>query len=375
MRAVSLALGLAAPVIVAAAGHLSELDVLRGVPSASGFELALAPREWRFPLDHGPHPDFRHEWWYVTANLDSATGERFGFELTFFRFALVPAASGAPAEEAVRATGSRWRTRQIYLAHYAVTDVARGVFEFAQKYSRGALGLAGAQAEPLRIWVEDWSLASVHDNWHLHARGRDYDLSLDVTPLGAPVLNGDRGLSRKSGEPGAASYYYSIPRMSVHGQITRGGHTSDVHGLAWLDREWGSGSLGPHQQGWDWFALQLQGGATLMFYDLRDQNGARDPHSAGTWVSAAGEVRDLSSGEVQIDVLDHWVSPLGRRYPSRWRVRVPTAGIDVEIQPVLANQELGTRPRYWEGAVDVRGGPGNRSAAGRGYVELVGYGE
>ena len=376
MRALAFALGLAAPMIVCAAAQLSELDVLRGVADASGFELALTPRELRFPLDHGPHPAFRHEWWYVTGNLDSASGERFGFELTFFRFALAPVGSEArPGEEAAGASGSRWRTRQIYLAHFAVTDVARGVFEFAQKYSRGALGLAGAQASPLRVWVEDWSLAGMNDSWRLHAHGRDYDVSLDVTPRGAPILNGDRGLSRKSDEPGAASYYYSIPRMAVRGEITRGGRNAEVHGLAWLDREWGSGALGPQQQGWDWFALQLQDGSTLMFYALRDKNGARDPHSAGTWVSARGAVRSLSSGDVQIDVLDHWVSPLGGRYPSRWRLRVPGAGIDVEIRPVLANQELGTRPRYWEGAVDVRGGPGGASAAGRGYVELVGYGE
>ncbi|HZO20921.1 MAG TPA: lipocalin-like domain-containing protein [Steroidobacteraceae bacterium] len=365
-------LGMLAAQIMAAAGSLSELDVLRGVRAKSGFELALAPREFHFPLDHGPHPTFRHEWWYVTGNLDAAGGARFGFELTFFRFALAP---GNGTDTPARSQQSRWRARQIYLAHFAVTDVELGVFEFAQKYSREALGLAGAQAEPFRVWLDDWTLGGGGGSWNLSARGQGYELSLDAQLLGAPVLNGQAGLSRKSDEPGAASYYYSVPRMAVTGRLVRGGHPMQVHGLAWLDREWGSGALGPHQQGWDWFALQLHNGGTLMFYALRDGNGARDPHSAGTWVSPTGEVRAIASEDVQIEVLDHWVSPRGGRYPSRWRMRVPVVGIDVEIRPVLANQELVTRPRYWEGAVDVSSAQGGSAASGRGYVELVGYGE
>jgi predicted secreted hydrolase len=182
-------------------------------------------------------------------------------------------------------------------------------------------------------------------------------------------------LSRKSAEPGAASYYYSIPRIAVHGKVVRAGVSSDVRGLAWLDREWASGSLGAKQQGWDWFALQLQDGSTFMFYALRNHDGTRDPNSAGTWVDPAGRAQSLSSDQVTIEVSDHWTSPRGGRYPSRWRVRVPAVGLDVEVRPVLANQELGTQPRYWEGAVDLKGAREGHDAAGRGYVELVGYGE
>lgn len=188
-------------------------------------------------------------------------------------------------------------------------------------------------------------------------------------------MNGDHGLSRKSSEPGTASYYYSIPRIAVRGEIAHGGVTSHVHGLAWLDREWGSGALGAGEQGWDWFAFQLQDGSALMFYSLRRNNGTRDPNSAGTWVDASGHSRQLSLDQVSIDVGDHWTSPRGGRYPARWRVRVPSAGLDVEVSPVLANQELGTQPRYWEGAVDLRGAQSGRDISGRGYVELVGYGE
>jgi predicted secreted hydrolase len=208
----------------------------------------------------------------------------------------------------------------------------------------------------------------------LHAANEQYELDVEATPLMEPVLNGERGFSRKSDEPGSASYYYSIPRVAISGRLVRDGRTQTVHGLAWLDREWGSGALGRREQGWDWFALQLQDGSALMFYSLRNRDGTRDPNSAGTWVSATGESRALSNGDVQIEVGDRWANARGDRYPSRWRVRVPAVGLDVDVRPVLADQELSTSARYWEGAVDVSGaGADGKPVAGRGYVELVGY--
>ncbi len=258
------------------------------------------------------------------------------------------------------------------MAHFAITDVSRGRFRFAQKYERDALGLAGAAAEPFRVWLDDWQIGG-GPTWRIHAQEKDYDLSLEVQALTAPILNGDRGLSVKSGEPGAASYYYSIPRVTVRGQVVREHVPVPVTGVAWLDREWGSGSLGANESGWDWFALQLDDGSALMFYALRTSAGGREPHSAGTWVDSAGRAQALSSADVDIDVRKHWTSPLGGRYPARWRVRIASEGLDVDIRPVLLDQELGTKPRYWEGAVDVSGVHGRTNISGRGYVELVGY--
>jgi len=390
VSAVSFVVALAAVRAWAAGPPGSDLDVIRGVDKTTPFALAIEPRTFSFPEDHGPHPRFRHEWWYVTGNLDSARGERFGFELTIFRVALAPpgergtGAGGAAGVDRGATTSngvSAWRTRQVYVAHFAITDVARGEFHSASRYSRDALGLAGAQTQPLRVWLDDWMFGAATDigavarPWTLHAQDQGYELTLELQPLGQPVLNGEEGLSRKASERGAASYYYSIPRIAVRGKVLRAGVSSDVQGLAWLDREWGSGSLGANEQGWDWFALQLQDGSSFMFYALRNRDGTRDSHSAGTWVDPAGRVQTLSTDQVTIDVSDHWVSPRGGRYPSRWRVRVPTVGLDVEARPVLANQELGTKPRYWEGAVDVSGTRGGHDTSGRGYVELVGYGE
>ena len=343
--------------------------------SVAGFATALEPRHFEFPLDHGPHPAFRQEWWYVTGNLDAANGERFGFELTFFRVALEPPPAPSPptGPAATAAPASAWRTREIYLAHFAVTDVPRRRFRSAQKLSRAALGLAGAEALPLHVWLDDWSLEARGPTWRLRATQRGYAVALTLEPQSAPVLNGIDGLSRKSDRPEDATYYYSIPRLLVRGQVLRDGQPLEVRGRAWLDREWGSGGLGPRELGWDWFGLQLEDGSALMFYALRDKNGERDVHSAGSWVAADGTARALSSAEVDIAVTREWRSASGERYPAGWHIRVPALALDLTVRPVLADQELQTTPRYWEGAVDVSGERGGASLGGRGYVELVGY--
>lgn len=364
------------------------LGRLLGDPGGEGFARALGPRELVFPPDHGPHPEFRHEWWYFTGHLQGRSGERFGFELTFFRFALAPPRPAGMAGAlrpgaAPEVVESSWRARQIYSAHFAITDPGRREFRFTERYARGAVGLAGAQAQPLRVWVGDWSLEARADgSWCLHTRTPEDELTLELRALLPPVPNGERGFSRKSAEVGAASYYYSIPRLEARGQLlrrraaARGGpeiERLELGGLAWLDREWGSGALGAAQAGWDWFALQLDDGSSLMFYALRRHDGRRDGFSAGTWVDPAGRSRALANEEVVIEVTDRWESPRGGRYPARWRLRVPALALELLLEPELADQELDTSPRYWEGAVSVAGTRRGMPTAGRGYVELVGY--
>ena len=225
----------------------------------------------------------------------------------------------------------------------------------------------------MRVWLEDWFIEEQGSKWRLHAKDREYALTLDLQSLTPPIPNGENGLSRKASTLGAASYYYSIPRMSAQGTLTRNGKPLAVKGLAWLDREWGSGALGVEQQGWDWFALQLQDGSALMFYSLRNRDGSRDANSAGTWIAPDGSARRLSHEDVQIKPVDIWTSPRGGSYPARWKLTIPSLTLDVDIRPVLADQELNTSTRYWEGAVDVAGTRETKPLTGRGYVELVGY--
>ena len=339
----------------------------------AGFARAMAPRRFSFPADLGPHPEFRTEWWYYTGNLETAAGRHFGFQLTFFRTALAPPAAGAPARP------SAWSASQLYLAHFALTDTAGRRFHAWSRLGREALGLAGARATPFRVWLEDWSAASeAPDGLPVRLRAAEGDVAIDlVLASDKPVaLQGDHGLSRKGPEPGNASYYYSRSRMSVRGSVSAGGEPLPVSGLAWMDREWSTSALGPDLVGWDWLALQLDDGRDVMVYRLRRRDGAVDPYSTGALIAADGGTRPLAAGDVTLDARDHWTSPRSRvRYPSRWRLAIASAGLSLEITPRLADQELIVGPRYWEGAVRVEGTDAGRPIAGRGYVELVGYGD
>ena len=334
--------------------------------SGAVFQKAVEPRRFVFPADHGPHPEYRNEWWYVTGNLDSLNGRRFGFELTIFRFALTPD---------VHESDSDWRTNQVYVAHFAVTDADSKKFFAAERYSRGAAGLAGATTEPFRVWIDDWSITATGDpkHWRLKAVDASFAIDLDIRALKKPVLNGVAGLSQKSAELGNASYYYSMTRWATEGSVRVDGESFTVSGLSWLDREWSSSAIGRDQQGWDWFALQLDDGSELMFYNLRKSDGSQDVFSAGTWVAADGATRHLTTDDVQIEVVATWDSPAGGTYPAKWRLHFPDIELSLDVEPVVADQELFTIVRYWEGAVDVTGERAGRRLSGRGYVELTGY--
>jgi len=340
---------------------------------SAGFARALAPRPLSFPADHGPHPDFRTEWWYYTGNLRTAAGRHFGFQLTFFRVALAP---GVVLTAGAGPRASAWSTRQLYVAHFAVSDITGGRFHAFSRSSREALGLAGASASPFRVWLEDWSAAGDGSSARLRAAEGDVAVDLEVSAAKPVVAQGDRGLSRKGPEPGNASFYYSLTRMPARGVVRLGRETLEVSGEAWMDREWSTSALGPGVEGWDWFALQLADGRELMFYLLRRRDGTIDPFSAGTLVAADGTTRALEPGDVRVETLAYWTSPRsGVRYPARWRLSVPSAELWLEIEPRLADQELLVGTRYWEGAVAVAGSAADRPIAGQGYVELVGYAE
>lgn len=347
--------------------------------SDEGFARALAPRTFAFPADHGPHPEFRTEWWYVTGNLATPEGRPFGFQWTIFRQALAPQ---------VAARGSKWGTRDVYLGHFAVSNPSgeRAGFRSFERFRRGALGLAEAAAVPFRVGLDDWTLESVGPGattWPARLRAsagtgeeaRAIDLVLgEGVP---PVLEGDRGLSKKGAAPGNASYYYSLPRMPARGEIRLGGQAFKVSGLAWLDREWSTGGLAPGLVGWDWFALQLGDGPSgeeLMLYRLRQRNGTASPESRGTLIAADGTTRSVEWRDLDLAETAAWTSPKsGARYPAAWRIRIPGERLDLNLRPLLADQELNGAFRYWEGAVAIAGSREGRPVSGKGYVELTGY--
>jgi predicted secreted hydrolase len=335
-----------------------------------GFARASAARTFHFPDDHGPHPRYRSEWWYYTGDLATADGRRFAFQLTFFRFALTPS---APRR------ASAWASNQVYMAHFTVSDVARRRFHAAERFSRAALGLAGARAAPFRVWLQSWQAGAEGEGFYpqkLGAADGGYAIDLRLDEDKPVVLNGDAGLSRKSAAAGNASYYYSIPRSAVVGSVTTPEGVWPVRGAAWFDREWSTSALGPGQVGWDWFAVRLSDRRDLMIYRLRRADGSADPHSAGTLVEADGSARALAGGDFVIDELSHWQSPRdGARYPALWRLRVPSAAIDVKVTPEIADQELDLSFRYWEGACRVTGTSAGAPVGGHAHVELTGYAE
>lgn len=333
----------------------------------AGYAVADRPRAFDFPRDHGPHPGFRSEWWYFTGNLEDSGGRRFGYQWVVFRLALSPKAG---------TRASAWATNQAYMAHFAITDPEGRRHRHFERFARGAAGLAGARAAPLRVWLEDWKLEEAADGaWRLEAGEEDIALELTLRQSKPVVLNGEAGLSRKSPGAGNASYYYSISRFDTHGILRIAGTSHAVSGLSWLDREWSTSALAEDQAGWDWFALQLDDGTDLMFYQLRRKDGTIDPFSTGTFIDRAGRYYPVDADAVELEVLDTWTSPRGGSYPSGWRLRMPERELALEIRPALPDQELDVSLRYWEGAVDVTGSAGSRPVAGRGYVELVGYGE
>ena len=364
-------LGPERPPATTLAGTLSVAQALAAT-GAEGFERAVAPRRFMFPADHGPHRTFQTEWWYWTGNVRASHPDgaprHFGFQLTFFRTALAPT---------IVPRRSAWGARDAYLAHLALTDVEARRFSARDRWARGALDLGGAAADPFRLWVGDWAAESqAAGGWPLRLRAGEQDFAIDLalSPGKPPVLQGDHGLSRKTAEPGNASYYYSLTRMPVSGTVRVGGSSLRVEGLAWMDREWSTSALGPDQVGWDWFAIQLADGRELMFYRLRQRDGGIAPQSGGTLVGVDGTTRTLDRDAVEILVRDHWTSPRGgTRYPALWRLRVPSARLDVTVTPLIPDQELDLAVRYWEGAVRVEGTTDGRAVAGSGYVELVGY--
>jgi predicted secreted hydrolase len=322
------------------------------------FAAALAlsvPAALEFPRDHGAHSDAPVEWWYWTGHLSDRAGKAYGFQLTFFR------------------------VRELHLAHFAWTDASRGEFRYGEKMHLGLPGVASAAEGKLDVSNEDWRAREGTGGVHLlEASGPAGDLRLTLTPARPPVLQGKNGISRKG--PGAREFsrYVSITRLAAKGSLVRGAKSEPLTGTAWFDHEWGPGVLPSDAAGWDWFALQLDDGSELMLYRLRRADGSATPFSSGTFVPARGAAVPLAWSDVRLTETRAWRSPRSKaRYPAAWRIAVGSIGLDVAIEPLVADQELetpgSTGVTYWEGACAVKGVRTGRPITGRAYVELTGY--
>lgn len=352
---------------------------LSAVAAASGtddprWQRVTAARPFHFPADHGPHQTYQTEWWYYTGNLTADDGHQFGFQLTFFRRGIDP----QPTPRA-----SHWATRDIYLAHFTISDISSAKFYAAEHYSRDGADLAGASGKPYRVWVGTWQATGTGPQgmaMQLKARTGEMALDLTLTSIKPPTLQGDHGYSVKGKGIGNASFYYSLTRLATSGRVTAGGRTyTIVSGLSWMDHEWGTSRLDQGAIGWDWFALQLSDGREVTWAQLRRADGAPSPASFGTITGADGGTIRLGPGDVSIAITAHWTSPRSSaRYPAGWTVNIPRLRLDLKVTPRTADQELPVSIIYWEGAVTVDGtaasvGGASTPVTGNGYVELTGY--
>ncbi len=360
-RFLLLCLGMLAPSLVAAQDVLGELR-----DSGKGYAQVERGRALEFPRDHGAHPGYRIEWWYLTANLTDQAGRQWGLQWTLFRQALDP----TPVTEG-------WSSNQIWMAHAAVTTPDGHYHE--QRFARGGVGQAGVndlvRDGYFNAWLDDWEWRSERSallpaRLRFSVEGREINLLLEAT--GELVLNGDAGYSQKSAQ-GQASYYYSHPHIRVRGFVTEGADKFYLRGQGWLDREWSSQPLADNQQGWDWFSLHLDDGHKLMVYQLRHADG--DHWLSGNWIDPSGESRELDRDAIELRQLARRRVVTGndetRELPLEWQIALAGESRRLRIRPLYDGQWMGTRFPYWEGVVLVETDTGE--PAGVGYMELTGY--
>lgn len=350
-----------------------QAGVIEYLPVAveGNFARAEAPIPFEFPKDHGAHNDFQTEWWYYTGNLATESGRRFGYQLTFFRRAVVP-----PEMRIDRP--SDWSVEQVYLAHFALTDVQTGQFYANEKIGRGAAGLAGAVGEPAyQVWLDEWQVVQVGENEYLiQAKTDQVAVELQLINRKGEILQGEEGYSRKGEEAGNASYYISQTRLETRGKITVSDIDYTVSGLSWMDHEFSTSALGEDQVGWDWFSLQLNNDTEIMLFTLRKEDGSIDCFSSATLILADGRAQRFNANQFIVEVKEQWLSPkTGAVYPSRWQIFIPEVDILLDVRPLIPDQELVVSYIYWEGAVFAQGNMGDQAVSGYGYVELTGYGQ
>lgn len=325
------------------------------------------------PRDLSAHRNSQTEWWYYTGHAETAAGNRFGFELVFFKrrtdldkFSLVP----------LRVFGN-----PIYFAHFAITDYQHKNFRYSHRKSSNGLFdyPASASETHFHLRLGDWSLRESDGNHILRASiGKDITFEATLKPTKKPILNGKSkdGISFK--DKGEASRYFSYTRMEMDGDIIWNGETEHFTGAAWMDREFGTWTPTENQKGWDWFSIQLDDETELMCYQLRNATNGISDYSSGVFIEKNGEYTPLEHKDFSIEPTGFWKSPRTKAtYPSDWKIKVPKFDLDLTVTPIIQDQELDTRGTtmivYWEGACEVQGKSGEKDVKGNAYVELVGY--
>jgi predicted secreted hydrolase len=366
-------------VVLAALSHPRSLTP--PLESSPVWREAAPGYQFSFPRDHRAHMDSRIEWWYYTGNLETKSGRRFGYQLTFFRVGVVR----EPANS------SRWALRDLHMAHFAISDIESQAFHSFERINRAGIGWAGADTvdwntpvaehsakSTVRVWNEDWD-ARIEDGSHtLRAAEGGFSIAMTLRPSKPEVIHGEKGISQKGPSAENASHYYSLTRLESSGLIEVEGESFEVSGLSWMDHEFGTSFLYDQQAGWDWFSIHLQDGRDLMLLKNRRRDGSIDSSSSGTLIDAGGNATHLNSEDFSLEPGEHWrSSKSGAEYPTAWKIHLPGYGLLLTVTAEIEDQELhtpeSTAVTYWEGPVSIRGADGNRPVRGVGYLEMTGY--
>ena len=336
---------------------------------AREFRQALPGYHFQFPRDHAAHEEFRTEWWYYTGHLETPDHKHFGYELTFFRNGV-----GNVSEKDT----SPWKLSNVYLAHFAISEIDNKQFHYFQKLNRGGLGPAGASPENYYVYNENWFVEQLGKQMILRAEVPGYSIHLNLDSLKPVVVHGQDGVSQKASCKGCASHYYSLTRLKTDGYVYLKDKPYAVTGMSWMDHEFGSNQLTKEQVGWDWFSIQLSDNSDLMLYLMRNSHGGIDPNSSGTLVHPDGTSQHLKQGDFKVTVGKTWKSPGSHgNYPIEWSIEIPSAQCKLKILPAFEGQELetdkSTGVTYWEGASTVSGTRDNKPVSGEAYVEMTGY--
>ena len=318
------------------------------------YERVVPGKQWSFPGDHLSHPGFRTEWWYLTANLETDSGEIFGVQWTLFRLA-----TGSEG-------GEGWDTPQLYMAHAVVTS--KDKVWHAERFARGGIGQAGVVSNPYRAWLDNWSWRSHGDTPFpglVEFADGGMAAELEVRNRGELIFQGDKGYSKKHRTEDIASYYFSAPFLDVSGTLQLDAKTYRVSGQGWYDREWSSEGLSAKQQGWDWFSIHLDDGSALMVYQIREKDAK--PYYFGSLSWPDGKTTVLQPEEIRL-VPTSYSTQSGKEFPHKWRIDVPAHHIELKVDAVRKEQWLPFVFSYWEGPIKVRG-----SHSGQGFMELTGY--
>ncbi|MDX1971501.1 MAG: lipocalin-like domain-containing protein [Candidatus Sumerlaeia bacterium] len=345
------------------------------IPSEEGYKVATPGYSFTFPRDHGIHPDYKTEWWYFTGNLESESGREFGYQYTLFRHQIIaPNSTVHPL--------SPLKARELYLVHFAVSDISNKVHAKQERLGRPGIGHIRASEERMDLVFEDWVLVQSDETEVISltadTEGSDFGVQFEMKPIKPITFHGDGGVHVKSFDPSQASYYYSYTRLETKGTIRWKDEVIPVQGLSWMDHEFGSSWLSKNEVGWDWAALQLENGVDIMLYQIRTGTGEPIPFSEGTVILPNGETHSLLHDERTFSPTRFWVSQeTGGRYPVEWSVRIPKYEAELSLSARFDEQEMrttrSTGATYWEGAIKTTGTWMGEPTYGKGYLELVGY--